>query len=44
MTYFRSMGGSFGTTLFGAIFSNRLAAVDRGQTFGHPADAGSAAA
>jgi EmrB/QacA subfamily drug resistance transporter len=26
VTYFRSMGGSFGTTLFGAIFSNRLSA------------------
>ena len=24
VTYFRSMGGSFGTTVFGSIFSNRL--------------------
>jgi hypothetical protein len=26
VTYFRSMGGSFGTTVFGSIFSNRLSA------------------
>jgi hypothetical protein len=27
VTYFRSMGGSFGTALFGSIFSNRLTAT-----------------
>ena len=27
VTYFRSMGGSFGTTVFGSIFSNRLSAT-----------------
>ena len=26
VTYFRSMGGSFGTTVFGSIFANRLSA------------------
>jgi EmrB/QacA subfamily drug resistance transporter len=27
VTYFRSMGGSFGTTVFGSIFANRLTAT-----------------
>ena len=27
VTYFRSLGGSFGTTVFGSIFSNRLSAT-----------------
>ena len=34
VTYFRSLGGSFGTTVFGAIFSNRLARPSRSTSAG----------
>ncbi|MEU4471603.1 MDR family MFS transporter [Micromonospora sp. NPDC023888] len=33
-TFFRSIGGSFGISLFGAIFANRLASSEGGRAFG----------
>ncbi|TDB98568.1 MFS transporter, partial [Micromonospora fluostatini] len=33
-TFFRSIGGSFGISLFGAIFANRLAGSPAGGSFG----------
>ncbi|MEO3773463.1 MDR family MFS transporter [Micromonospora sp. B9E7] len=33
-TFFRSIGGSFGISLFGAIFANRLANSEGGRAFG----------
>ena len=33
-TFFRSIGGSFGVSLFGAIFANRLAGSPAGAAFG----------
>ncbi|MEU8208333.1 MDR family MFS transporter [Micromonospora sp. NPDC049044] len=33
-TFFRSIGGSFGISLFGAIFANRLARSEGGRAFG----------
>ncbi|MGI5523679.1 MDR family MFS transporter [Micromonospora sp. CA-259024] len=39
-TFFRSIGGSFGISLFGAIFANRLANSAGGAAFGGEAGAG----
>jgi EmrB/QacA subfamily drug resistance transporter len=39
-TFFRSIGGSFGVSIFGSIFSNRLASEIRSQLRGLPLPAG----
>ncbi|MDG4806025.1 MDR family MFS transporter [Micromonospora sp. WMMD1120] len=39
-TFFRSIGGSFGISLFGAIFANRLADSAAGSAFGGGGEAG----
>ncbi|NJP32263.1 MDR family MFS transporter [Micromonospora thermarum] len=41
-TFFRSIGGSFGISLFGAIFANRLADSPAGGSFGGGGEAGAA--
>ncbi|MGN9779052.1 MDR family MFS transporter [Micromonospora sp. H33] len=41
-TFFRSIGGSFGISLFGAIFANRLADSPAGDSFGGGGEAGAA--
>ncbi|MGW0502711.1 MDR family MFS transporter [Micromonospora sp. NPDC003241] len=41
-TFFRSIGGSFGISLFGAIFANRLAGTAAGGAFGGGGEAGAA--
>jgi hypothetical protein len=40
VTYFRSMGGSFGTAIFGSVFSNRLSANIARHLAGTPLPAG----
>ncbi|MDM4720606.1 MDR family MFS transporter [Micromonospora sp. WMMA1363] len=39
-TFFRSIGGSFGISLFGAVFANRLAGSSAGDSFGGGGEAG----
>ncbi|MER7458559.1 MDR family MFS transporter [Micromonospora sp. NPDC126480] len=41
-TFFRSIGGSFGISLFGAVFANRLADSSAGGSFGSGGEAGAA--
>ncbi|GIJ78246.1 drug resistance transporter, EmrB/QacA subfamily [Micromonospora phaseoli] len=41
-TFFRSIGGSFGISLFGAIFANRLAGSTAGDAFSGGGEAGAA--
>ncbi|MGW4499390.1 MDR family MFS transporter [Micromonospora sp. NPDC004336] len=41
-TFFRSIGGSFGISLFGAVFANRLAGSPGGDAFGGGGEAGAA--
>ncbi|RIV35942.1 MDR family MFS transporter [Micromonospora radicis] len=41
-TFFRSIGGSFGISLFGAIFANRLAGSAAGEAFGGGGEGGAA--
>ena len=41
-TFFRSIGGSFGISLFGAIFANRLAGSAAGGAFGGGGEGGAA--
>ncbi|SCL66083.1 drug resistance transporter, EmrB/QacA subfamily [Micromonospora citrea] len=41
-TFFRSIGGSFGISLFGAVFANRLAGSPGGNAFGGGGEAGAA--